>query len=33
MKKEIGMNPDQIFKTKIEKSSDFKFDACSCQCF
>jgi tRNA (cmo5U34)-methyltransferase len=26
MKKEIGMNPDQIFKTKIEKSSDFKFD-------
>lgn len=27
MKKEIGMNPDQIFKIKIEKSSDFKFDA------
>jgi tRNA (cmo5U34)-methyltransferase len=25
-KKEIIMNPDQIFKTKIEKSSDFKFD-------
>ena len=27
MKKEIGMNPDEIFKIKIEKSSDFKFDA------